>query len=426
MMKKALLFLIICTKIILNTTAQSQILFDFVRFAPTLFSSLIQTREVYFTKSNDNKIFYFSHNNYDSKKKKLKLYITDLNNLKLDSIELQLPKDSIYISFADIAVSKNYIAILNNNSIFVFNRKTNLLVYTKIDEEFDFMKIKNFNGTDEFLLIKDYYHHPADGIPLLKLQTLTFKNNKMNKSNIRTFDYKGLQYSIRVHNWVEVSAQNIYIANTLDFNISVLNKNLSMANTITLSRKATDTAIVNALWQQNKTRLKQYQMLNSLKNIPDKALAERKIRNSIDTMIVPQVKNIYDTLLEYDKKIWRIEKILVNELDDILVSISCPSCNFDKRHITFKKRNQQWTQEYEMNNIVSDTLYRIDDFYKLNFTYSSKMIYTNNYFISFTNNTYTPNVQFPISTTYFQDSMNNYYSENDGNSGFVIYKHNDY
>lgn len=426
MMKKALLFLIICTKIILNTTAQSQILFDFVRFAPTLFSSLIQTREVYFTKSNDNKIFYFSQNNYDIKSKKLKLYSTNLHNLKHDSIELQLPEDSVYISFADIAVSKNYIAILNSNSIFVFNRKTNILVYSKVDDEFDYMKIKNFNGTDEFLLIKDYYHHPADGIPLLKLQTLKLKDNMVIKSNLRTLQYKGLQYSIRVHNWVEVSSKYIYIANTLDFNITVLNKDLSLANTILLSRKASDNVLNETLWQQNKTRLNQYQLLNTFKNIPDKELAYQNKRNSIDTMLVPQVKDIYDTLLFYDKKIWRIEKILVNEYDDILVSISCPSCNFDKRYISYKKRNQSWIKEMVMSNIIKDTLLQVADYYKLNFTYSGKMIYTKKYFISFSNKTFIPNLHFPTATIYFQDSVNNYYIDNDGNSGFLIYKHNDF
>lgn len=427
MTNKMLLLLIICTNILLTYTAQSQFHFDFVRFLPTVFNSLVPAREVYFSKSADDKIYYFSTNNFDRNKKRLKLYYTDIRNLKQDSIMLQLPKDSVYMSFSDIAVSENYIAILNYNSIFVFNRKTNLLVYSKIDEDFDYMKIKNFIGTDEFLLFKDYYHHPADGIPLLKLQTLLFRNNKLTKSNIGTFDYKGLQYSIRVNNWVEVSSQYIYIANVLDFKISVLYKNLNLAYTIDMPRTTTDSVINNLLWQQNKTRLSQYYLLDSLKkNTHDKTLLYQKIRNCIDTMLVPQAKDIYDTLLRYDDKIWRIEKIFVNESDDIWISISCPSCKFDKRHITYKKRNQKWEKEYIMNNKIDDTLYQVSDFYKMNYTYTSKMIYTNNYFISYTNKTYLPKVKFPISSKYFQDSLNNYYTDNDGNSGFVIYKHNDY
>lgn len=373
-----------------------------------------------------NEIIYYSNkiSDFDQKDSILKIHTINILNQAKDSILFSfkgLQKNKDDYSFKDFAVSDHYIAFIQYSTINVFDIKTHKCIFSKEGASEDFNGVKSLSD-DYFLFYNIYNYHPANCFPIERLRTIHFKNNKLVFSKTVSKKYSGIQFSIRIKNWVEPVNDKIFVANTLDYSIEVYNKQLDSLTTLKSTLPGNNNQIKQYLDSITNSRIEISKEINQFRK---KDSNQAHINDFIESKQIEGAKDIFSVLTSLDSTIWRIEKIIPFGSKQFIVSKRCPNCNFQTRYLDVWDitTGKILIKDIHYENVFNDSLGTWNDFFPFDFTYSSKILNYQNHLIQYRSRSYLKlNDKNVISQKQFQHELNNYYADNDGFGSFFIYE----
>ncbi len=249
------------------------------------------------TSSNNNKLYFadfessYIYNIIDKKDSLIKLYSFGFSNKKTDSLCLSMKNYSFNTDFTSgwfinffVSENEKYVFINNNNCIIVFRKenKAEYVFHRRIKTSYYYDNIKQFDK-ENFLFSFCYNSNPLD-----QKERVVFSKYNINNDSVSVSvfpNYRGIEFSHLINNWIEIVKNRMYFSNTLDYKIRIYDKNLVLIDSISRNILSWTKFNIDSATSSN-TNLKQF------------------------------IENLY----ELDQKLYRVEKIIPFNKSNIFVS----------------------------------------------------------------------------------------------------------